>query len=172
MVPTLKIDRDDLKNNNFVNAYIEDLSRDVQYKDSVYLLFKPNKIDNFRHFLLNEYERTENVIDDYDTGDGVVIVYKLNQKYKKDFELIESGKYSKVSEEFQKLFPKVVKIVKSGLFKDELSLQYRIFNKTEDLIKYWEDKLDIEFDKNQEVWEGFHYNNEILDINIKKLIDK
>jgi hypothetical protein len=53
--------------------------------------------------------------------------------------------------------------------KEEVSLQYRVFNKTEDLRKYWEDKFDVEFDETMEVWERFNLENEILNIDkIKK----
>jgi hypothetical protein len=46
--------------------------------------------------------------------------------------------------------------------KDEISLQYRVFNKTEDLKEYWEEKLGIEFEDSMEVWQGFIEENEIL----------
>jgi hypothetical protein len=75
------------------------------------------------------------------------------------------GKYSKTSREFQAMFPKIIKIKKNGLHKDEISLQYRIFNKTEDLKKFWEEKLGVEFDDSMEVWQGFIEENETLDIN-------
>jgi len=61
----------------------------------------------------------------------------------------------------------VIKIKKNGLHKDEISLQYRVFNRTEDLIRFWEDKLGVEFDDDQEVWHAFEEKNEIL--NIEKL---
>jgi hypothetical protein len=75
--------------------------------------------------------------------------------------------YSRTSKDFQALFPKIIKIKKNGLQRDEISLQYRVFNRTEDLIKFWEDKLGVEFDDNQEVWHAFILENEIL--NIEKL---
>jgi len=112
MVPTLKVPKDALRSNGFINAYIKDAGREDQYADSIYLLFKPTDLDKFREFLDSEYERTKTVIEDYDYEDGfVVVVYQLSDKYKKDFNLIKQGKYSKTSTEFQKLFPKVVKIV-------------------------------------------------------------
>lgn len=168
MVPTLRIGRDELKQNGFINAYLKDGGREVQYSNSIYLVFHPSNIDQFKVFLDNEYERTKAIIDDYDYEDGfVVVVYALDNKFKKDFELIKKGKYSKTSREFQALFPKVIKIRSNGLYKDEISLQYRIFNKTEDLRKYWEDKIGVEFDDSMEVWQGFIEENEIL--NIEKL---
>ena len=153
MVPTLKVPKDALKENGFINGYVEDSDVEEQHKDSIYLLFKPENLDKFREFLENEYERTKSIIEDYDYDDGyVVVVYQLNKTYKKDFLLVRKGEYSKTSKEFQALFPKVIKIVKNGLHRDELSLQYRIFVKSNDLVEYWE------------VWEGFDIENEILNI--------
>ena len=170
MVPTLNVPKDALKGNGFINAYVKDARREDHYNESIYLLFKPENLDKFREFLDNEYERTKAVIEDYDYEDGyVVVVYQLNDKYKKDFNLIKQGKYSKTSAEFQKLFPKVIKIVRNGLHKDEISLQYRIFNKNEELITFWEEKLGIDFNsvigKDFEVWEGWDEQNEILNLN-------
>jgi hypothetical protein len=171
IVPTLKIDKDMLKNNGFINGYIRDVKYDIQYENAVYLLFKPEKLDMFRDFLDKEYERTKLIVDDYDYDDGfVVVVYKLDPQFAEDFELIKLGKYSKTSPVFQSVFPKVIKIMKGGFHRDEISLQYRVFNRTEDLIQFWEDKLGVEFDDDQEVWEGFDEDKETLNLNnIKEL---
>ncbi len=168
MVPTLKIPRGELTENGFINGYIKDGSREVQYDNCIYLLFQPKNLNKFREFLDSEYERTKAIIDDYDYQDGfVVVVYQLDNKFAKDFSLVRRGKYSKTSSTFQALFPKVIKIKKNGLHRDEISLQYRVFNRTEDLVKFWEDKLGVEFTDDQEVWHGFEEENEIL--NIEKL---
>lgn len=169
MVPTLKVPKDALRSNGFINAYIKDNRREDVYKESVYLLFKPTDLDKFREFLDSEYERTKAVIEDYDYEDGyVVVVYQLNDKYKKDFNLIKQGKYSKTSEEFQKMFPRVVKIVKDNSRRDEISLQYRIFSKAEDLLNFWEEKLGIDFKStfgdDFEVWDGWDEEKEILEL--------
>jgi hypothetical protein len=171
MVPTLKVPKDALRGNGFINAYIKDARKEDQYKGCVYLLFKPENLDKFREFLDGEYERTKAVIEDYDYEDGyVVVVYQLDEKYKNDFTLVQGGKYSKTSANFQKLFPKVVKITRNGLSKDEISLQYRIFNKAEDLISFWETKLGIEFEDDYEVWDGWDESKEILELDkIKEL---
>ena len=166
MVPTLKVPKDALRGNGFINAYIKDARKEDQYKGCVYLLFKPENLDKFREFLDGEYERTKAVIEDYDYEDGyIVVVYKLNPKFNKDYKLVKEGLYSRTSKEFQALFPKIVKIVKNGLHREEISLQYRVFNKTEDMIVFWEDKLGVIFDHDQEVWHGYEYKNEILNIN-------
>ena len=163
MVPTLKINRTKLKENNFINAYMKDGKKDVQYKNSVYLLFHPKDIDKFKVFLDDEYERTKSIIDDYDYEGGfVILVYELNKKFNKDFGLVKLGRYSKTSPEFQALFPKMLTVNRNGIHRDEISLQYRIFNQTQDLKEYWEDKLGVEFDETMEVWHGFIEENETL----------
>ena len=165
IVPNLKINRDDLKDNGYLNGYLSDDRRDVQYKDAVYLLFQPSNLDKFREFLDDEYQRTKQLIDDYDYEDGfVVVVYTLDKKWKKDFAIIREGKYSKTSKEFQEIFPKVMKIIKNGLHRDQISLQYKIFRKADDLRQYWEDRLNIEFNDDMEVWDGFEIENETLNL--------
>lgn len=164
-VPTFKISRDDLKLNNFINAYVIDKRRDVQYKDAAYLLFRPDDLSRFKEFVDKEYERTKLLIDDYNYEDNhVVLVYQFNPDFLEDYDLIKSGKYSETSSEFQNLFPKVIKIIRNGSQKDELSLQHRIFNKTDDLKSYWEDKLNVKFSSSMEVWQGFFIENEQLDM--------
>jgi hypothetical protein len=171
MVPTLKFPTNSLKSNGFINAYIKDEDQDTEYEDCIYLLFNPDDVDKFREFLDSEHERTDNVVEDYDYEGGfVVVVYKLDAKLKKDFDIVKEGKYSKTSNKFQEIFPKAVKLTQNGKHRDELSLQVRIFKKTPDLVEFWEEKLNVTFDKDQEVWEGWDEQNEILNINkIKEL---
>ena len=165
MVPTLNTPKDSLKNNGFINAYIKDELSESEYEDCIYVLFKPNDLDLFKDFLDSEYERTKQVIEDYDYEAGfVVVVYKLDKKFDKDFKKIKRGEYSKTSNEFQKLFPKVIKLKKNGLHRDELSLQYRVFNKTNDLIEYWQEKIGTSstWKDEDEGWSGFNIENETL----------
>lgn len=163
MVPTLKIPKGALKDNGFINGFVRDELKDEEYTDCIFLLFKPKQIDEFKVFLDEEYQRTKDIIEDYDHESGfVVVVYKLNPKYFTDFELIRQGKYSKTSESFQKEFPKEITITRNGLSKNELSLQYRVFNKTEDLVKFWEDMFDVTFDPSQEIWHGWELEKETL----------
>lgn len=165
MVPTLKIGKEKLMENGFINGYSKDGQREAQYENCIYLLFKPEKLDIFREFLDEEYERTKAIIDDYDyTGGYVVLVYQLDETFKRDFDLIKKGKYSKTSPQFQSIFPRVVTIKKGGMRKEEISLQYRVFNKTEDLVRFWEDKFDVEFGEDQEVWGAYIEEDETLDI--------
>lgn len=165
MVPTLKFPAEVLRNNGFINGYIKDAQQDIEYKDSIYLLFQPKNLNQFRDFLDNEYDRTKQIIEDYNLNKGfVVVVYKLDPAYKVDFDLIRKSKYSKTSPAFQKLFPKIKKIMLNGTVRDEISLQYRVFNRTQDLITFWEEKFGISLDKDQEVWRSFDEETETLNI--------
>lgn len=177
LVPTLKIPKDLLINNGFINGYVEEESGEHNYLFSVHLLFKPKNIDKFREFLEGEYERTKDVIEDYDYEDYVVIVYKLNKKFKEDFKLIHEGKYSHTSSEFQNLFPASKKIMtQDGLHRDEISLQVRIFKKTEDLKEKWIEELGMTNKINiwkdeYEVWFDFDIEKETLNVNkLKELV--
>lgn len=155
----------DVQKYGFMNAYTKDVDQNYYSDDLVHLLFKPSNMDSFNDFLEKERD-TKDIIDDYDYEGGyVVIVYQNNPLYKSDIDLVKKGLYSKTSKAFQEIFPRVVKIVKNGRHKDEISLQYRIFNKTQDLINFWEEKLGITFTLDQEVWQGFHEEKETLNIN-------
>jgi len=172
MVPTLETPKNSLRDNGFINAYIKDELSESEYEDCIYVLFKPNDLNLFKDFLDSEYERTKQVIEDYDYEEGfVVVVYKLNKKFDKDFNKIKQGKYSKTSKEFQELFPKVIKLKKNGLHRDEVSLQYRVFNKTNDLIEYWQEKIgsSSSWKDEYEVWSGFNIENETL---TKKILNE
>lgn len=166
MVPTLRINKDYLKEGGFINGYVLDDRRDVQYENCVYMVFKPEDLESFKEFLENEYDRAKNIVDDYDYEDGfVVVVYQLSENFKHDFDIIKQGKYSKTSRAFQEIFPRIKKMKqKNGAIKDELSLQYRVFNKTEDLKQYWENKIDVLLDENLEFWTGFDIENETLNL--------
>lgn len=172
MVRPLGLTIDDVERHGFINAFINDANQDYQYQNCVYLLFKPSDMDTFANFLELEKMRAD-VVDDYDYEGGyVVVVYQSDPRYKTDFDLVKQGLYSKTSKEFQNLFPKVVKLMKNGKHRDEISLQYRIFNRTQDLINFWEEKLGVRFSQDQEVWQGFHIERETLNIeNIKNNVE-
>lgn len=171
MIPTLGIPYGKLNENGFINGYIDDQTHDSKYKNCVFVLFKPKDMDVFRIFLDAENERIQDIVEDYDYEGGfVVIVYKLPKKFKDDFKLIKKGKYSKTSDEFKQSFPKVMKVKIKFLHRDELTLQWRIFRKDQNLKEHWEKKIGVKFSKNQEVWSGWHKESEILNIeNIKEM---
>jgi hypothetical protein len=161
-VPTLKIPKIDLINNEFINAYINDEQSKNEHNDCIYLLFRPFYISRFIKFVNKEYAIENSLIENYDLKNGfVVLVYKLNGSFLKDFELIKQGKYSKTSKNFQKQFSETVEIERDNKKVEEKSLQYRIFNKTKDLEAYWKTQF-LEKNNGDEVWFEFNRENEIL----------
>lgn len=163
MVPTLDIGREILTKNNFINAYSEDIDCNLDYKNVVFLLFKPEDMNVFKEFLEKEYTRTTDIIEDYDYKEGyVVVIYQLNPEFEKDFETIKKGKYSKTSKEFQSLFPKTIK--DSVTLQDSPSIQHLIFSKDQKLVEFWENIIGNYSLSTfgMEVWTGFVPHNETL----------
>ena len=168
IVPTLKIDREDLFNNNLINGFIADINKEEYLdEDVVFLLFKPKDLNIFRKFLDKEYNNNPALIEDYDYEPNyIVLIYELNKDFKNDFDLIKQSKYSKVSQNFKDLFPKrVINFLKNPRI-DQQSIQHLIFDKDIRLIEYWEKELktDIIRESDIDIWPGFNLEKEILDI--------
>lgn len=161
MTPTLGHSINKLKLKGYLGAYsgVKDIREDP---DAIFLLFNPDNID-FSDFLKKEYETSPYIIEDFNYENNyVVVVYGLNPLFKEDFDKVRLGKYSKTSKDFQELFPKIIDISNGDeLIKSE-SIQYKIFNKTKDLRDYWEDKLGIKCFPDQELWDGYDAENELL----------
>jgi hypothetical protein len=163
MVPTLKIGIDTLKENGFINAFIKDKINPEKHEDCIFLVFHPESPSKFRKFLNLEYDRTNAIIYDYDCPNGfVVVVYKLDPKFENDFLLIRQSKYSKTSPLFKAQFPEKVEVEIEGEMRKEFSLQYRIFNKTQDLIDYWSKENFFIYKTGQEIWYNFSVDSEVL----------
>jgi len=172
LVPTLKITRENLHINGFVNGYSDLKEKEIFYKDNdvVYLLFKPSNIELFKDFLDKEYVRTEQIIEDYNvTDDYIILVYKLQKEFKKDFKLVQQGYYSNTSKKFKKLFPEKVIDFKYPDKPKEISLQHMIFTKSVLLIDFWQKTLETSLilNNNLEVWPSYDIKKETL--NLKNL---
>lgn len=172
IVPTLGINREGLKNNGFLNGYIKDGRKDVQYENAAYLLFRPVNLDKFKDFLDYEYERTQSIIDDYDYEGGfIILVYQLNPKFRKDFDLVRKGQYSKTSDSFQGLFPETYKVLEDKKYVDKMSVQHMVFTKDTSLKELWEEKLGVRFDNKMEFWRGWDEEQEVLQLDkVKELV--
>jgi len=161
IVPTLGIDKPILNENGFINGYLDDFNYDIDYEDVIYLLFKPKNLNAFKIFLEGIYENNKLIIEDYNSEkDEIIIIFKLNEKFKEDYDLILAGKYSETSEEFKDNFPKTVII--NG--KETKSLQAMIFDKDPKLARYWSKFLgdDTVIDDSLELWPVINLNKEIL----------
>jgi len=163
MVPTLGIEIALLKKHGYISSYSIDSLREVQYPDAVYILFKPKDLEAFKLFLDNEYIQSTKIIEDYNYEGGyVIVVYALLPEFKADYALIKQGKYSLTSKKFQALFSPNVYIIENGIPVKHQSIQYKIFNRTKDLIAYWEDKIGQKLYPEQELWIMYEEENESL----------
>lgn len=177
LLPGIGLKRQELMKRGFISAYIDDELHDVHYERAVYLLYKPQQIEEFQKFLEEEYKRTPLLVEDYDYQGGyVVTVYKFPEEFIKEYDLFLKGKYSKFRKKYVELFPTRVKVYdnSSDTVKEKLSLQYHIFNRTNALRKFWEEKLGYgphsigdhqELPEDLEYWSMPNIIKETLNIN-------
>lgn len=161
MVPVLGIPRDKLRKLGMINAFLTDATKDTLCKRCLYILFKPNSLQEFEEFFQDEQEREAPICDDYDYEGGyVVLVYRLPDEYEEDYIKFEQGKYSKFSNKIRKFYPL---ILRNG-DQEVPGLAYRIVTRSEDLIKHWEKEFEVELDPEDEVWEIPNIEKETLKI--------
>src|SRR5687768_5394776 len=93
-----------------INSYLKDKTREDLEGNLLFVLFKPVDFDYFELFLEEQQERAENFIEDYDYAGGyVVMVYRIPEILKEDFELFKKGKYSKLSKLLKNCYEREVK---------------------------------------------------------------
>lgn len=162
LLPGIGHHRQELLQYGFISAYLDDIEHEVHHEDCIYTLFKPDNMILFQEFLKVEY-RSSPVVEDYDYEGGyIVVVYKFPDKFMTEYNLCLEGKYSKFSSEYKKLFPDKIKTEK-GMTN---SLQHRIFNRTEDIKKYWEKKIGEKLPADMELWSSPDMSKEVLDITL------
>lgn len=167
LLPGIGLVRKDVLEVGFISAYLDDVNHEPHYENAVYLLFKPENMDTFRTFMTIEKLRSAPILEDYDYEGGyVVVVYRFFDKYMPEYQLFLEGKYSKFSEEYIKLFPEQVAIPNAdGKIKMEYSLQYHIFNRSNAIKEFWEDRIGQKLDEDAELWSSPDLDLEVLDIN-------
>ena len=153
-----------ISSDEFVNAFIKDEVRGIDYDRGVYILFKVENKDKFEKFLENERGRGARIIEEHDyPKNHVMVVYQYDKKFEKDVEIILSGKFSKTSPMYQSNITETVKVTKMGVTKNITSFQHSIFKKLPEYIDYWKDLYGLDINYYQdEVWH--HYQErEIFD---------
>lgn len=167
LVRGLGLGRVQLDKHGFINAYIDDVLHEPHYQRSVYLLFKPAELEGLEEFIGEQKFQTALLVEDYDYPRGyVVMVYNFPALYWKDYALFLKGAYSKFSEGYKSLFPKEKNgETKKGVPYTQPSFAAHVFNKSEVMRKYWEEKLDSYLGDDSEVWSAPNINKETLNIN-------
>lgn len=154
----------------FINAYLSDKNREkINDKDiHIYLLFKPN---NKQLKLLQETiekleEHNNLILEDYDYENNyVVIVFKLPERFKNDYNLYIEGKYSQLSDTITQYYPEEITINYSNGEATGKSLEWMACNKSPKLKAYLEKKYNIDMTDSQEYW-SIPGPEEVLDISL------
>jgi len=164
VVPLLGIRRESLIRLGFVDAFIKDELKELEYDNVVYLLFRPLKWTEFNIFV-EEQRKLGAIVDEYDYSDGwAVVVFKYDKKWEKDVNTIMIGKFSKTSKEYKSFLPYY-----ADTEKQELTNQQLILEKRQEVKDYWKQELDLSFEEGDEVWH-FYSEREILnEESIKRL---
>lgn len=143
-----------------INSYLKDKSREDVQGDYLFILFKPIDFDNFESFLETQQEKNLDYIEDYDYTNGyVVILYKIPDVLKDDFELFKQGKYSKLSKLIKSCYDKEVK----AFLKPLPGFQYEVFIKARRLKEELEEYLGSHFEDGMELWMLPDMEKECLD---------
>lgn len=144
-----------------INSYLQDKSREDLNGDYLFVLFKPIDFDYFELFLEEQAERNKDFVEDYDYAGGyVVIVYKIPEILKDDFELFKKGKYSKLSTIVKECYEKEIKFFLEVI----PGFQHEVFSKANRLKEELEEKFGMYFTKDMELWQ-------LPDITGKEVLD-
>lgn len=162
----LNLFKEELMKYGFVNAFLDDVSHEHHYENSVYLLFKPEDLSAFEWLVESEKLRTHLLVDEYDYPGGyIVLVYKFPAEFMDEYRLFLDGKYSKFREKYISLFPMEKKVPnKRGIPVAQPSFYHHVFKRTDTMREYWENKLDATLTEDSEYWSIPSVEQETLNI--------
>ncbi len=155
---------DSLKKAGFVNSFVSDPNVQPMLAPTpttrfLYLLFKNDKInmDGIRKIVETLVQVKSEIVFSYElVNDYLMVVLKWPQEYVKDFDLVTTGSYSKLSPNFKDGFPITKDVVndKKKYIGKEYSIYHHIFNKTDWLKNFWKNKLGlVELAPDLELWD-------------------
>ena len=144
IVPILKLNRSHLRKLGFINSFLFNGEADYQMEFVIHMLFKPKDVLDFNLFV-DALRETEELVDESDYAGGyVLLTLKLPKEYAKDYEILWTGKYSKLSREYQRNFPVTIKYHdERGRPVESKTIQYMIFNKDQELREMWEMDFNV-----------------------------
>lgn len=173
VLPVLGIGREKLLGVGFVEAFIKDELRELEYERAVYLLFRPERWDEFNVFVEEQRERRAPLVDEYSYSDGwAVLVYQFPEKFKRDVDIIMTGKFSKVGREFKGAIPMYYKTSTiNGVVVEEMTNQHLIFNRSKKCKEYWKRELDLDFGPEDETWHFYPEREVLNEASLKRLTE-
>jgi hypothetical protein len=168
LLPAVGQSRQHLLKYGFLAAYLDDINHEVHYEEAVYCLFKPEDASDLQLYLDIEHKRNPQIVEDYDYEGGyIVVVYKIMEKYLKEYQLFLQGKYSKFSSEYISMFPTDIVVEDTlGMAVVKKSLHYHVFNRTKEIKEYWEKKIGEKITNDMELWSSPDMDKEVLDITL------
>lgn len=161
LLTPLGINFEEYKFKGFIDAYVGDFNKEDYGDYFIFMLFKLEDLD------IKELIKNPNYVEDYDYNGFVVVVFLYPEKFRMDYDLIKEGKYSKVSSEFKKSFPKEIYFYDSETKRKFLgnSYIYKVINRFAYIADDLAEMLWVEVTPEMEYWKGFELERETLDIN-------
>jgi hypothetical protein len=148
----------------FVNAYLQDHTHEVLYKDCLYVLFNPKKFTKRFEDYINALRETNVYEEDYDIAPEyvgkVMVVLQLNPIHNKVKELVLQGRFSEIDPAYMEKYLTEVKD-----YKGNLTLPWAIYTKNKNLREKLENNLKVSIDKTAELWSIPELKNEIYNYN-------
>lgn len=155
MVPLLSIARYKLNIHGLINSFLINGESEEQLENILYLLFTPPNTDKFNDFIEQEKEESGLVVvSEQDFPPNFVLIgCKLPEEFKEDYKLFWEGKFSKMSKDYKDRIPDKVRMSGgNGKTIAKTSIQHMIFEKNAELRIHWENRLDVVFSDDLELW--------------------
>jgi hypothetical protein len=154
LVPLLGIYRYKLREMGFINSFMYNSEMEEQIEGVIHLLFSPSSTEKFNEFLEIQREEGLTIIQEQDYPPTFSLITCLLPKHlKEDYELFWKGHYSKMSKEYKDLIPhKVRKTDENGKTITSPSLQHLVFQKDVGLRRNWEERLNVLFPDDLDLW--------------------
>jgi hypothetical protein len=143
--PNLRIQ---LLKHGFVNSYLYCTPLHYSYP-VVFMMFEPREF-NFEFVqYINDLEKCNGFIETIDLNKKLIMVFKVPNRFRLDYEKVIRGEYSKTSKEFQECFlledfkkeNGVIMRDPNGRPIREYTTVYHVFNRTDDLKQRWLNEL-------------------------------
>lgn len=126
--------------NRFLNAYIGDKNINKYNENHVFLLLRNYRDVNFDSFY-KELTSLHNYVEDYEVNNCLIAIFSIPENFKKDYDLLIKGKYSKISKEAREI---IIKNCYCSLPPPQPTLLNMIFEKAPILREHWELQLSGE----------------------------
>jgi len=135
-----------------VNCYIDHTQAPKKSPEFLYLVFNPNKeaFKTFKDFYAL-YKTYPNFVYDYTVDFNlVVVVFKINSKWKATYEAFKKSKYSQMSKEYADFFKNIDP--NTGI--PHVLQQHFVILKHKDYREHLEKDLDVKIDESAELMDA------------------